>query len=92
MKKGAFIGLAVGIVLPVLLSLMLDVDVRATTIDVHVHDTYFILSYFYLLLLIVLFLGTLISFGALAGSHFKSKWLWSLFLIFTVAGIYFFTV
>jgi len=56
--KGALIALFIGIVLLVLLYFKMDIFRGKGTIDIHLHDTYFILSYTTVTIFILLFLGT----------------------------------
>ena len=79
--KGALVGLFVGIVLLILLYFKIDVYRSKGTIDIHLHDTYFVLSYSSVAIFILLFLGTFFSIGGMIGSIFKSKLFWILTIL-----------
>lgn len=71
--KAALISLAIGII--ILLFFLFNSNVRAdkSGVDIHVHDTYFNISYFYFTLFIALFLGTFFCLGGAIGTAFKNR-------------------
>ena len=78
--KGALIGLFLGGILLVLQLYKNVININKESIDVHVHDTYFILSYKSVIIFLLLYLGTFFILGGLIGFHFKSK----MFLVSTI--------
>jgi hypothetical protein len=79
--KGAFIALIIGIVLLVLLYLKVEMRSSNGTIDIHLHDTYFVLSHTSVFIFLLLFLGTFFALGGVIGSHFRSKVFWVLVVL-----------
>jgi len=88
--KGAFIALVIGIVLLLLLYFGLDIYSRKNMVNIHLHDTYFVLNYASVFLFLLLFLGTFFTIGGIIGSQFKSKLFWILALFFITIDTYYF--
>lgn len=87
--KGALIGLFIGIVLLVLQFYKNVLNIDKETIDVHIRDTYFVLSFTTVMIFLFLFLGTFFSVGGLIGSHFRSNVFWVLAVLFLLVDTYY---
>ena len=87
--KGALIGLLISIILLFSLSFKMSTHRTKPTIDIHFHDTYFILSYTSVVIFLILFLGTFFTFGGTIGTNFKNKLFWVLALAFLGVDIFF---
>ena len=87
--KGAWIALLIGILLLALCYMSITSWFRATTIDFHIHDTYYIITYRFLMIFIILFLGTLFSLGGAVGTAFRHRYFLITLLVFAAADIYF---
>lgn len=86
--KGALIALSIGIVLLIFL-FSETASYSSGTIDMHLHDTYFVLSYAAVIGFVILFLGTCFSIGGIFGSHAKSKLYLVLLALFLSVDIYY---
>jgi len=86
--KGAFTLLAIGIVFLVFSYSKLNIFWGNSAIDIHLHDTYFVMSRSFVMLFILFFLGTLFAIGGFVGSRFKNK----IFLFLTIFFLSFDTV
>lgn len=86
--KGALIGLFIALALLVLLYFRMNVYSSKGTIDVHVHDTYFVLSYASVIVFVLLFVGTFLAVGGMIGSFFRSKLFWVLTVLFLSIDVY----
>jgi hypothetical protein len=87
--EGAFIGLFIGLALLLLLYFKMKIYNRKGTIDIHLYDTYFVLSYAAAIVFALLFLGTFFSVGGLMASVFKSRLFWTLTLLFLSIDVYY---
>lgn len=87
--KGALIALFIGLALLVLLYFRTTIYSSKGTIDIHLHDTYFVLSNASVIIFILLFLGTFLSVGGIIGSFFKSKLFWVLAVLFLSIDTYY---
>ena len=87
--KVAWITLSIGAVLLILFFSRAQLWVRKATIDIHVHDTYFIVPYLFLILFFFLFLGTFFTLGGLVGTSFRNKYFIGAFIFFALADAYF---
>jgi hypothetical protein len=87
--KGALIALFIGITLLILLYVKMDIYKSKGTIYIHLHDTYFVLSYATVILFVLLLLGTFFSVGGIVGSHFKNKLFWILMVFFLSVDTYY---
>lgn len=86
--KGAFIALCFSILLLILLYYNQNLAFGKSIIDIHFHDTYFVISDLYFFLFLFLFMGTSFTIGGVIGSSFKSKVFWLLLILFLAADIY----
>jgi heme/copper-type cytochrome/quinol oxidase subunit 1 len=86
--KTAFIFLALSILLLILFWWRFDIWFSDSTIDIHVHDTYYVIARWHAVLVIILFLGTFSSFGGMIGTRFRNKFFLITLIIFFVADIY----
>ena len=82
--KAAIISLVIGIILLLFFLFGSYIQNYKSGIDIHVHDTYFIISYFSFTVFITLFLGTFFSLGGAIGTAFKNKSFVYLLLIFVL--------
>ena len=87
--KGALIALFIGLALLFILYSRLDIYGTKGTIDIHLHDTYFVLSYASVIVFILLFLGTLFSVGGAIATYFKSKLFCLLLVLFLSIDTYY---
>src|SRR5215203_2535479 len=83
--KTALLFLFISIALLVVLFLRTHHSFGKNTIDLHVHDTYYVLSYLTLAIIILLFAGTFFSLGGAIGTSFKNKFFIILLTCFVLA-------
>lgn len=88
--KGAIISLLIGIGLLVLVGRNADVRFFPSSVDVHVHDTYFVLDYTFFVLSLLVYLGFFFSVGGLISTHFKGKVYWLLLILALLTTAYYF--
>ena len=88
--RTALIFVAVAVLVLTLLYLLTDVWFRPSSIDIHVHDTYFVINRPHVLLLLLLYLGTFFLLGGTIGTKLKNKVFLILFLVFLAADVYLF--
>jgi hypothetical protein len=86
--KTALIFLAIAILLLVLIYSRVDIWFSESTIDVHIHDTYFVITRWHAIFLITLFLGTFSSLGGVIGTRFHNKFFLIAFILFTAFDLY----
>jgi hypothetical protein len=86
--KTALIFLVVAILILVLLWSRVDIWFSESTIDIHVHDTYFVIARWHFILLIILILGTISSLGGVIGTRLRNKPFLISFLIFLAIDAY----
>jgi cytochrome c oxidase subunit 1 len=86
--KTALIFLAISILLLVLIYSRVDIWFGETTIDVHIHDTYFVIARWHAIFSIILFLGTFSSLGGAIGTRFHNKFFFIAFIVFAVFDLY----
>jgi cytochrome c oxidase subunit 1 len=86
--KTALIFLALAILLLVLFWWRFDVWFSDSTIDIHVHDTYYVIARWHAVLVTILFLGTFSSFGGVIGTRFRNKFFLIAVTIFLLADAY----
>jgi hypothetical protein len=72
--KSALVFLVIGIVLLAVLLSTLHIWRGASTIDIHVHDTMYVLPYTIFIFFILLILGTFFFLGGAIGTGFKNKY------------------
>ena len=89
--KAAIISLVIGIVLLLFFLFGSYIQTYKSGINIQVHDTYFIISYFSFTVLITLFLGTFFSLGGAVGTAFKNKPLIYLLLICVLLDAFYIT-
>ncbi len=87
--KGALIALLIGLTLLVAVYFKLRIYKSNASFDIHLHDTYFVLSYAMAAVFTLLILGTFFSIGGVIGTHFKSKLFWTLTVIFLSVDTYY---
>ncbi|RYZ30911.1 MAG: hypothetical protein EOO10_01065 [Chitinophagaceae bacterium] len=88
--KGALLALLIGIGILTLFALKADVRFFQASVDVHVHDTYFVLDYTFLILSLLVYLGLFFSVGGLVSTGFKGRIYWLLFVVFLLTAAYYF--
>jgi heme/copper-type cytochrome/quinol oxidase subunit 1 len=86
--KTAVIFLAIAILLLVFIYARIDVWFSETTIDLHIHDTYFVIARWHAIFLIILFLGTLSSLGGVIGTRLQNKFFLIAFILFIAFDLY----
>jgi hypothetical protein len=86
--KGAWIALLIALGLLIFLGFTSKVYNTSGTLDIQLHDTFFVLSYTTVIIFIILFLGTFFSIGGIIGTHFKSNLFWVLIILFLSIDIY----
>ena len=88
--KTALAFLFISILILLFLLSKTDIFFGKSTVDIHVHDTYFVIDRLQFIFFIVLILGTVSSFGGVIGTRFRSKAFLIAFLIFLAADVYMF--
>jgi|SRR6478609_8844883 heme/copper-type cytochrome/quinol oxidase subunit 1 len=88
--KTALLFLFAAIVFLGLIYSRIDVWFNESTIDIHVHDTYFVIARWHAIFFIILFLGTFSFIGGIIGTKFQNKIFMVLLLIFLVVDFYIF--
>ncbi len=86
--KTALIFLATAILLLLLFWWRSDVYFGDSTIDIHVHDTYYVIDRWHLVLVIILFLGTFASLGGVIGTKLKNKFFLIAMILFLSGDAY----
>jgi cytochrome c oxidase subunit I len=71
--KTALIFLAIGVLALVLIFSYVDIWFSESTIDIHIHDTYFVIPRWHTILLVTLFLGTFFSLGGVIEQDFTTS-------------------
>lgn len=86
--KTALIFLAIAVLLLVLIYSRVDIWFSESTIDIHIHDAYFVIARWHVILLITLFLGTFSSLGGVIGTRFHNKFFLIAFIFFIAFDLY----
>ncbi len=82
--KEALIGLLVGIVLLAAAFLMLPIYSGASSFDIHLRDTFFVIDHASATVFVLLILGTFFSIGGVIGTRLKRK-LFAVLLVLCLA-------
>ncbi|MDB5196690.1 MAG: hypothetical protein JWP88_1061 [Flaviaesturariibacter sp.] len=69
--KAAFIFLFIAVLLLAFVFWRSSFWFRSNTIDIHVHDTYYVVAYSHFILLLFLIVGTAFSLGGAVGTRFR---------------------
>lgn len=80
--KGALIGLFAGVVLLVAPFLTLPIYRGASSINIHLHDTYFVIDYLSATVFVLLVLGTFFSIGGIISTRFRRRVFAALLILF----------
>jgi hypothetical protein len=90
--KGALIGLFLGMATLVLLYYGSEIKIMDKSIDVHIADTYLVLSYLFAFGFVVVYLGLFFAIGGLIGTGFRRISYWLLFLLFAGIVVFYFFI
>jgi heme/copper-type cytochrome/quinol oxidase subunit 1 len=74
-----------GLLLLVLLLSRGGMQLTASTVDIHLFDTYFVMTYFHFVLLFMMVLGSFFSIGAVVGTRFRNAYFLGMLLLFVLA-------
>src|SRR5919202_576751 len=88
--KAAFILLTIGLIILLLFAFLFDVTLAGSTLDFHVHDTYYVTDIKSAIIFVILFLATLFFIGESIKTKFKSVPFLILLLFIFSADIYFY--
>lgn len=86
--KAAVSFFVIGVLILVFLYFVSDISFQSSTVDIQVHDTYFVLTRFSFFLFVILFLGTFSSLGGVIGTRFKNTAFIVLFFILLLIDAY----
>ena len=89
LMKGALIALFIGFTMLVLLSFGMNLRSSNGTFDIHVHDTFFVLSYAGGVVFSLLVLGTFFSVGGMLGTFFRDRFFLISALVFLSVDTYY---
>jgi hypothetical protein len=87
--KLAFFFLFIGFGCLILLNYLLKFKFHNTGVDIHFRDSYYVLSYSFLIIFSILLLTTLFTLGGVIYYGFKNKNFWILFSILVFADSYY---
>ena len=76
------------ILLLILFGITVDIWFGNSTIDIHVHDTYFVIAHWSAIIAIILILGTFSSLGGIIGTRFHNKFFLIAFALFIAVDVY----
>jgi hypothetical protein len=86
--KTALIFLAIAVLLLVLVYSRIDIWFSESTIDIHIHDTYFVIARWHSIPLVILLLGTISSLRGAIGTKFQNKFFLIALILFIVVDLY----
>ena len=86
--RTALIFLAVGILLLLVLYSLVDVWFMPSSVDIHVHDTYFVIANIHVVPLMAIFLGNFFILGGVIGTRFRNKFFFIGLAILILADAY----
>lgn len=86
--KTALIFLVVAILILILFYSGVDIWFAKTTIDIHFHDSYYVIAHLQIFLGLLLYLGTFFFTGGIIGTRFRNKIFLIPFLIFLAFDLY----
>lgn len=86
--KTALIFLGIAVLLLILIYSRVDIWFSESIIDIHIHDTYFVIARWQAILLIILFLGTFFSSGGVIGTRFHNKFFLIALVLFIAVDLY----
>ncbi len=87
MKK-ALLFLIAAISFLIFLFLKSDIFLRDATVDIHLHDTYFIVTSSIFITITILFLATFFSIGGVIGTRFRNRYFSIPLLVLLIADTY----
>lgn len=90
--KGAVIGIITGVLSLLLLFPLSIIQLKDGTVDIHLLDTYYAITYPIALLYMVVIPGCFFSLGGLMESHFRDRRFWLSLLLCLVVGVMLFWV
>lgn len=90
--KGAVIGIITGVLGLLLLILLSIIQLKDGTVDIHLQDAYYVITYPIALLYLAAILGSFFSFGGLLQTRFRDKRFWLALLLCLVVGVMLFWV
>jgi len=88
MKTGLFFAVTGALSLVLLFFLLRGwMQFTPSTVDLHLFDTYLVITYVHFILFIVLVLGTFFSLGRTVATRFNNKYFLGLLLVFALADV-----
>ena len=71
--KSALIFLFVGFLMLIVITYLLEVDLKVNGVDIHIHDSYYVVSYSYIVVFSILFIATCFSLGGILYSGVRKR-------------------